>query len=103
MVGSETISNRPASTSGGRLELLLDERGEEADAAEVDAHHRHAGVEEPLERAQHRAVAAQHDGDVGRHRPAAVERACCLVGARRPRSRALEHAASARACARRRA
>ena len=35
-----------------------------ADATEVDADHRHAGIEEALQRAQHGAVAAEHEHEV---------------------------------------
>ena len=37
---------------------------EEADPAEVDAEHRHAGAEERAQRAEHRPVAAEDDCDV---------------------------------------
>jgi len=40
------------------------DRGQEADAAVIDADHRHAGAEEARERPQHRAVAAEHDRNV---------------------------------------
>ena len=46
------------------LERIGRDRRQEADPAEVDAEHRHAGAEEPRERAQHRPVAAEHDRDV---------------------------------------
>ena len=41
------------------------DRREEADAAEVDADHGHVAAEELGERAQHRAVAAERDDEVG--------------------------------------
>ena len=47
------------------LELVGRDRGEEADRAEVDADDGHARAEEPLQRAKHRPVAAEHDDEVG--------------------------------------
>ncbi len=47
------------------LQLGAGDRAEEADAPEVDSDHRDAGAEKPRQRAQHRAVAAEHDGEVG--------------------------------------
>ncbi len=47
------------------LEIRRPDRREEADAAEVDADHRHVAPEQPRERAQHRPVAAEHDREVG--------------------------------------
>src|SRR5262249_21068841 len=49
-----------------RLELLAANRREEPDTPEVDADHGDAGAKEALERTQHRPVAAEYDGDVGR-------------------------------------
>ncbi len=64
-VASSTVWYSPAKTrSQARLELVRGDRGQEADAAVVDADHRHAGAVEAPERAQHRPVAAEHDRDV---------------------------------------
>ena len=46
------------------LELVPLDRGEEADAAEVDAEHRDPGTEVAGESAQHRPVAAENDDEV---------------------------------------
>ena len=51
------------------LERVRRDRGEEADAAEVDADHRRRRAEEARERAQDRPVAADRDGEI-RARPA---------------------------------
>ena len=48
-----------------RLELVRLHGGEKADAAEVHADDGDRRSEETLQRAQHRPVAAEHDGDVG--------------------------------------
>ena len=47
------------------LELVRLDRREEPDPAEIDAHNRDLGAEKSLQRAQHRAVAAEDDGYVG--------------------------------------
>src|SRR5581483_1914653 len=47
------------------LEVLAAHRRQEADPAVVDADRRHARPEQPPERPQHRAVAAQNDREVG--------------------------------------
>ena len=47
------------------LEPVGRDRRQEPDAAVVDADHRDPGAVEARERAEHRAVAAEHDGDVG--------------------------------------
>ena len=48
-----------------RIELVAGDRGQEADAPEVDADRRDAGAEQAPQRAQHRAVAAEDDDDIG--------------------------------------
>ena len=48
------------------LELLATDGREEPDPTEIHADHRNAASKEALERAQHRAVAAEDDRDVGR-------------------------------------
>ena len=65
--GRQLLDSKIAGEHPGQsgLELVRLDRGEEADAAEVDADHRDPGVEKTLERAQHRSVTAEHDGDVG--------------------------------------
>ena len=47
------------------LEIVGGDRRQEAHVAEVDADDGRPRAESPLERAQHRAVAAEHDDDVG--------------------------------------
>ena len=46
-------------------ELLSLDRGQEADGAEVDPEHRHTGARIAAERAEHRAVPAEHQAEVG--------------------------------------
>jgi hypothetical protein len=53
-------------TRDALLELVGRDRRQEPDATEVHADHRHACSEIALQRAQHRAVAAQDDRNVGR-------------------------------------
>jgi hypothetical protein len=48
-----------------RLQLARLHRRQEADAPEVDADHGYVGAEKAVEGAQHRAVPAQRDGEVG--------------------------------------
>ena len=65
-VGSSTTSVSPANARASPSSISSGRhRREEADAAEVDADHRDAGAEEPVQRAQHRPVAAEHDREVG--------------------------------------
>jgi hypothetical protein len=47
------------------LELVRLDRREEPDPAEIDTHNWDLGAEEPLQRAQHRSVAAEDDRYVG--------------------------------------
>ena len=47
------------------LELVRLDRREEPDPTEIDTHNWDLGAEEPLQRAQHRPVAAEDDGYVG--------------------------------------
>ena len=54
-----------------RLGLVALDRGEEADGAEVDAEDRDAGAGETAQRVEDRAVAAEHEAEVGLRRAAA--------------------------------
>ena len=62
------LDDPPLAGEGAReavVHRLGRHRREEADPAEVDADHGDGGAEEPVQRPQHRPVAAEHDGEVG--------------------------------------
>ena len=64
--GRSTTSNSPASArfEAGRQAVAVDRR-QEADPAEVDREHGHVGIGAAAQRPQRRAVAAEHEADVG--------------------------------------
>ena len=66
-----------ARAARGRLELVRLGLGQEADLAEVDAEDRHVDLGHGPDRAQERAVAAEHHEHVGRRRARASELAQC--------------------------
>ena len=63
--GSVSTSNSPDSAFGSRVSALgRVDRRQEPDLAEVDREHRHARAGVAAQRAQDRAVAAEHDAEV---------------------------------------
>ena len=69
--GRSIISNSPAKARREPVvELVALDRGEEADGAEVDPEDRHAGARVVAQRVEDRAVAAEHEAEVGRSRAA---------------------------------
>ena len=60
-----TSNSAPKARGEAQVQLLALGRGEEADGAEVDREHRHVRVGEVAHRLQDRAVAAEHQAEVG--------------------------------------
>ena len=80
----------------GRLELVRLRGREKPDAAEVDAEHRDAAAGHLLQRAQHRAVAAEHDHEVGAAASASGGSSSTPASAARRATRSLASAAARR-------